>query len=341
MINEPEFPPLAIETVDSPPGPRYVIRTAADALQPQPPTEYIVDQMIVKRSVNVFYGEPGSKKTYSLLSLAVCVAGGMNWLGYSVNQCKVLIIDEESGETRLSKRLGAALRGEEMDAETPVSYVSLANFKLDNLKDRDDLKSLILSEGAELVIIDALADVMDGDENSKQDIQPVFNSLRKIAEDTGAAIIVIHHSNKAGGYRGSSAIKGAIEIMVLVTSQEESNSITFECEKNRDGNRIKWGAVATWMEWDTPGETFTLRPYAADNKRSYSKGERYVLRYLEDNGDSPLTEIMGAADSCSPNTAKVAVYSLVDKGAIYRTNPEDKGRGTVARYDLKAGYDEL
>ncbi len=62
---------------------------------------------------------------------------------------------------------------------------------------------------AKLVIIDALADVMaGGDENSVKDTQPVFMQLRKIAEETGAAILVIHHVNKMGDYRGSTAIPG-------------------------------------------------------------------------------------------------------------------------------------
>ena len=89
----------------------------------------------------------------------------------------------------------------------------------DQTSDTILLEALIAETEAGLVIIDSLSSVMDGDENSKQDTQPVFTNLRHVAELTGAAIIVIHHSNRAGGYRGSSAIKGALEAMVQVNSK--------------------------------------------------------------------------------------------------------------------------
>ena len=81
---------------------RYVIRDASYALAPLPPIEWIIDQLISEGSVNLFYGEPGSKKTYSLLSLGVCVALGKSWLRFDTSQQDVLIIDEESGERRLA-----------------------------------------------------------------------------------------------------------------------------------------------------------------------------------------------------------------------------------------------
>ena len=67
------------------------------------------------------------------------------------------------------------------------------------------------------MILDVLADLMTGDENSKQDTQPVFNALRRISEQSGAAIIVIHHANKMGGHRGSSVIKDAPDILLQVS----------------------------------------------------------------------------------------------------------------------------
>ena len=68
--------------------PRFIVRDAEYALQPQPPHEWIIEQLITEGSVNVFYGEPGSKKTYTLFSLAVCVALGRPWLGFSVESYK-------------------------------------------------------------------------------------------------------------------------------------------------------------------------------------------------------------------------------------------------------------
>lgn len=314
--------------------PRWIVRTAADALAPQPPVEYVLKGLITAGSVNLFYGPPGSKKTYAMIAQAVCVASGLPWVEFGVEPRKVLIIDEESGERRLLRRLGEALRGEELGPETHVSFVSLAGFKLDNPNDVELLRTLIISEGAGLVVIDALADIMTGDENSKQDTQPIFTALRKIAEETNAAIIVIHHSNKAGGYRGSSAIMGAVDLMVQVESETGKNIITFKSEKARDELPQEWSAVATWIKDEEHGDRFTLRPCENERSTHYSKAESYVLRYLEEHGASPIPAIEAAADTCSPRAANLAVYALAGKRKIYRTNPGAKGRGVSAIYDI-------
>jgi predicted ATP-dependent serine protease len=278
----------------------------------------------------MFYGEPGSKKTYSLLSMAVCVALGKSWLDFMVSPRTVLFVDEESGERRFTMRLAAAIRGEFGNEDIPLKFVNYPGFKLDSKDDPAELERLITDTGAGLVIIDALADVMDGDENSKKDTQPVFTALRKIADHTDAAIIVIHHSNKSGGYRGSSAIKGALDLMVKIESEEGSHTIIFKTEKSRDTAASKFAATATWSD----DLFYLVSADVLDKPSRLSKSQKYVLRYLEEHGSTPLPEIMGAADACSPNAAKQAVYSLVDKEMVYRTNPEERGRGVEAVYAL-------
>jgi len=322
--------PPALETPgESQPAerPRFILRDAAFALQPQPPIDYIVDDLVTNSSVNVIYGEPGSKKTYTALSLAVCVATGQNWLGFKTRKNAVLILDEESGEKRLSRRLGEAIRGESGDTTCLIFYTSLAGFKLDDPVDPILIQALIEQSGARLVIIDALADIMDGDENDKKDVQPVFNALRKIAERTDSAILVIHHSNKAGGYRGSSAIKGSIDLMIQVTSENGSNLVTFNTEKNRDGDKTSWAAEAIWAE-----DQFFLKPTTRQLSER-NRAETHIINFLKENGASYIDDMMASSDTCSTQGVRQAVYVLVRKGIIVRTNTGTKRR---AIYDLSA-----
>ena len=111
------------------------------------------------------------------------------------------------------------------------------------------LEELIKKSGARLVNIDSLVDVIPGaDENSVKDMQPLFTNLRGIADRTQAVIILIHHSNRNGGYRGSSALKGAVDVLLKVTSTPGEKMIQFEVEKNRDGEPIKFTAEAHFEE---------------------------------------------------------------------------------------------
>ena len=170
-----------------------------------------------------------------------------------------------------------------------------------------------------------------GDENSVKDTQPVFMQLRKIAEDTGAAIIVIHHVNKMGGYRGSTAIPGAIDNMVLITSDEDSNLITFKSLKVRDGVPFEFSAKAHRDEdrfWLTVAD-----PQEIKNKEQLGKPHHYVMHFLEGrDGEALLTAVEENADRCKPQAAKSAVYDLVEWGYLFRS--DGGGRGTKATYKL-------
>lgn len=307
---------------------RWTIHRAAEALQPQPELEYLIENIVIRGSVNLFYGEPGSKKTYSLLHMGICVAMGIKWLDFATRKTNVLIVDEESGKVRMNRRLAEIMRGEATDSDLPCQYVSLAGFKLDDPKDAVLFESLIIETSSELVILDSLSDLMDGDENSKQDTQPVFQVLRRIAENTNAAIIVIHHSNKTGGYRGSSAIKGAVDLMVQVTSEDGSDRIDFKTEKTRDSEAIKFSAKAFWEEG-----RFFMNRMEYEDQAVLGKAQEYVLRYLEEHGPSTVDDIKAGADVCSPNGARSAVYSLAKLERIKRTNP-GQSIMTAAIYDL-------
>lgn len=129
-----------------------------------------------------------------------------------------------------------------IDHDIPLKFASLEGFDMHNPNDVDKLQSLIEKTHAKVIIIDSLADIMSGkDENSVKDVQPVFLALRKISEKTQSAIIVIHHKNKNGGYRGSSAIKGAVDLLLTV-KKSGSNGIEFNIEKTRDTEPYKFGA---------------------------------------------------------------------------------------------------
>jgi hypothetical protein len=312
---------------DGPKPPRYLLHTAVEALQPQPPVPWIIDGLLSAGSVALVVGAPGSAKTYSLLDAAVCVAQGAPWLTCATRQAPVLVVDEESGPRRMARRLGDVLRGHSAGPETPVFYTSLARFDLRKAGDLAALADAVDETGARLVIVDALVDTMPGgDENAVADVHPVFMALRGIAETTGAAIVVIHHTNKAGGYRGSSAMHGAVDVMILV--KKEGDGLTFDMSKNRDGEPGRFAAVGYWEEgrfWLSP-----VTPSA--EKRVYPVSERYVLRWLSEHGASTTPDIAQHADSCSERAATLAVYRLADRGLVHRV--DGGSAGTVATYAL-------
>ena len=313
---------------------RIVIRDAAYYLSERPPIEYIVERLIAESSVNVWFGQWGAKKTWAAIDLAVCVASGKQWLGMAVKPCNVLIIDEESGDTRLANRIKDTMRGELgqlANASVPIKSVSLAQFNL--LKRPDDadlLARLVLELDAKLVIIDALADVMlGGDENAVKDTQPVFANLRFIAELTGAAFIVIHHANKLGGYRGSSAIAGAIDTLLSVESKQDNSLITFKTEKMRDGEPLHFACEANWTD-----EGFYLTQSEATEKAFLSKSQQYVLDFFTEKGDGEFSDLLDFTDKniYTESALRKAVQYLTNEKLLKRK--DSGGKGAKAIYGI-------
>jgi RecA-family ATPase len=303
----------------------YALRNDNDAIQPQPPIDYIITDLITNSSLNVFYGEAGSKKTYSILSMAVAVANGKEWLGFVTKKSPVLIIDEESGEKRFARRLNETMRGADCLATGQIFYISLAGFKLDRKEDIKTIESEINRTESKLVIFDALADIMDGDENSKKDVQPVMNALRKIADNTDSSIILIHHSNKSGGYRGSTAIKASSDLMVQVSSDLDDSIVTFKTEKNRDGSYISWSAEATW-----DNDKFYFESTSPINKNNGR--EEYILNYLRENGESLVSDIIENPAGYAKQGIRKTIYNLAKDNKVIRTNPETGNKG--AKYNI-------
>jgi RecA-family ATPase len=313
---------------------RIVIRDAAYYLSERPPIEYVVEKLIAESSVNVWFGQWGAKKTWAAIDLAVCVASGKQWLGMATEPCNVLIIDEESGDTRLANRIKDTMRGElgqMANASVPIKSVSLAQFNL--LKRPDDadlLARLVLELDAKLIIIDALADVMlGGDENAVKDTQPVFANLRFIAELTGAAFIVIHHANKGGGYRGSSAIAGAIDTLLSVESKQDNSLITFKTEKMRDGEPLNFACEANWTD-----EGFYLTQSEITERAFLSKSQQYVLDFFTEKGDGEFSDLLDFTDKniYTESALRKAVQYLTNEKLLKRK--DSGGKGAKAIYGI-------
>ncbi len=316
-----------------------VVFSLFDAMEPQPPIDWVVEGLIAESSVTLLVGKGGSKKTYAMLDLAVCVATGADWLGFPTTKQAVLFIDEETGTKRLKRRLGAVGRGhllERSDAkDTPVFCTSLANYDLLTVDGLLRLEKALEMTKARVVILDALVDFMlGGDENAVQDVQRVFHGLREISDRTGVTAVVIHHPSKTGTYRGSTAMRNAVDLMLNVKSDKGSNLILFETDKARDIEPIDFAALSHFEAgdvWLTP----TLIDVAKAEEGHLAKSEQYVYDFLQDEGATrTVTITSNKPDNVKKGAIRKAIQRLVRRGLIKRI--DEGAAGQEATYDLAA-----
>ena len=185
-----------------------------DLTLPPPEYEWLVDGIIAKGDTTLLVGEPNVGKSWITLSLAVAMANGDDkWINWNLNHHgKVLYVDEENPHDVVYHRL-RQLGAEKLDN---MRYLHRQGIRLDRRFDRflDDA----IAYQPSLIVLDSLTRLHTQDENNAGAMAALFNdSINVLTKETGAAIIVLHHTNKgdaSSSYvrtRGSSDIGAAVD----------------------------------------------------------------------------------------------------------------------------------
>lgn len=310
--------------------PIRTVHNAEVALRPPPEPKFCIPGLLGQPSLNLLVGDPGHKKSLLATDLAISVAMGKPWLDFPVIQQPVLLVEEESGFFRLWKRLNSALTAHGASAETPFHFISVGSFDFRREDDMTDLTRIARSVKAGLIVIDALANIMvGGDENSVTSVQPILRNLRSVALGCSAAVLVIHHTNKSGDYRGSSSLSAGVDHMLSVHSPPGQDLIRLKTLKSRDTKFVLLHAKANFKP-DRFHLSFTDEKL--EDKPSINSTSLQVLKSLAKLGHATTQQLMEANRPSAPTTIRKIIYELMVGGYINRA---DSGRrGKPATYQL-------
>ncbi|MBI3441575.1 MAG: AAA family ATPase [Proteobacteria bacterium] len=205
-------------------------------LQNLPKREPLIKGVIDRRGLSVMVGDPNCGKTFNALDMALHIALGWSWRGRKTRQGKVLYVAAEGG-LGIVERLQAFCLHHNL-TEIPNFYLlpKSVNF-FSNPEDAEEIiNEIIILDGIELVVIDTLSQVLaGGNENSSEGAGTVLQNCKTIQQQTGAHIMIVHHTGKNGEYRGFSGILGNIDTMIKVTDND--GIIIAGFEKQRDGKK--------------------------------------------------------------------------------------------------------
>jgi RecA-family ATPase len=196
--------------------------------------EFLVNRFLDEGKITVLAGEAGTGKTYLSLELIRCVSLGEPFLSMNTKKGNCLFIDCESDRTTLKMRIKALEQASGQNMK--LNYIC-EQIKFDN-QSVIEIVEFIKNKNISLLVIDSLmASNIGANENDVKDINLYFEKMRIITKETGATIIIIHHLNKSGGVRGSSAIIGAVDNLYKLTAQaqaKELKHLKISSEKNRN-----------------------------------------------------------------------------------------------------------
>ncbi|NIV34994.1 MAG: AAA family ATPase, partial [Anaerolineae bacterium] len=259
--------------------PIWTIYTLADAYKPRDPIQYVVSGLFALPSLSIVYGPPGCMKTMLLTDMAACIASGSPWLEPLPNlakrtakktlKCPVLWMDFDNGSRVMHERLEAAGRVRNMPEDAPLYYASMPDPWLDmgNPVSAKILEHHARSLGAKAIIVDNLGNVSGKADENSADMGKVMSHFRRLAEETGAAVIVVHHQRKSNGtsgragetLRGHSSIEAAIDLALLIERENQADQLKIKSTKTRGVDVSPFGAMFTFTHKLPTTELKTMR----------------------------------------------------------------------------------
>jgi hypothetical protein len=241
----------------------------------------------------------------------------------------VAYVDEEVGMQRFWKRVNHSLVAHQATRETPFHFVSPGNYDFRDVWDAWDLAGHAVELGAHLIVVDALVDVIGNrDESAVASVMPVFLHLRQIAQRAQAAVVVLHHTNKHGLFRGSSAIASAVDLMLAIDSEPSSSLINVRALKSRENLPPPFTAQAIFA----PDKCWLTEAKPADVDIELSPTASAVLGVLSAGPATTPSTMNALSGNYSAESVRQTIHRLTVTGHIIRAN--EGSHGTLASFEL-------
>lgn len=325
---------------------RFAVVPFADFAN-RPAPGWVIKGVLPQADLVVAYGPSTAGKSFVLIDMGMAIARGVPWRGKKVRQGRVVYICAE-GAGGFRNRLKAYAIANEIDPKgVPFGVINAApNFLLK--KDVDDVREAInAAEGAEVIIVDTLAQVTPGaNENAAEDMGEAIANARAVGAATGAMVILVHHMGKdtTKGGRGWSGIKAAADAEFEIMRDEVADKRWIETTKQKDGpDNGRWGfrLQEVRIGEDEDGDPITscviadADPPVVERKsrvRSWGEWEKAVMdaMALLEMTPEPITMplIIEAAVSARTNVegplwrqrgnARKAIEGLIKKGDLWK-----------------------
>lgn len=214
---------------------RFRFLTDTD-VENQPPIGWQWDGIIPAGSFGEIHAQPGGGKSFLALAIALCSGTGRSLFGRAMKRGPVIYVAAE-GSAGLGPRVSAWKHSEESYERANVHFAT----EPVELLDTDSvgqflaaIDALHLPQAPVLIVLDTLARcLIGGEENSARDVGLAINGIDCIRRETGAAVLVIHHTRKDGeSERGSTALRGACDVMISL--KRDGDRLTMTCDKQKD-----------------------------------------------------------------------------------------------------------
>lgn len=210
-----ERPPLTFLTIDE--------------LRNRPRPSWMIQGLLRQASLAMLVGDFGTYKSFIALAWALALASGRDWVGHPVKGGAVAYVAAEGAGGQIDRLDAWALHE---GCPLPDNF-RILDQTIDLVGDNEPLlEALAEIEDLCLVVVDTVARTFVGNENLQEDANAYVAAADRIKAETGATVLLIHHNNRQGEYRGSTVIPGALDTMI--GAEKTADGVRLSCLKMKD-----------------------------------------------------------------------------------------------------------
>ena len=302
---------------------------------------WIVAGYLARGELVFLAGAGGSLKSWTVAHLAAAIDGGFPWLGaFEVKAERVLFVEQERAGNLLYQLQRIEVGERTTLGSDRLRIVAPCDLPLSEPEAQDALKAAVTSFNPDVVIINALRDVLGrANENSPTEMAALLRVLGRLAEASDCCIVILDHFNKAGMagvVRGSMAHGGTAQkyneadsVLIAERPRDEMGKgegpATLSVTKRRSGDPGNPFAVSVT---DTPDGGVLVR--AETDVKRLSAIAQLVYDALTDG--SALVEDLVERTNKTRDNVKKGLGELRNAGLV-ESEGEDGKAHTYRRTD--------
>jgi RecA-family ATPase len=176
-------------------------------------TDFIVENRIPRGAISMLAGPPGSSKSWLAYDLILsALAGEPSWLGEVMNikrREEALILNFDNPTNELGRRMRRLGLGYD---ESRIKFHSPDRNALKLPGSAEDLLAMVDAIKPTIVLCDSLRQSHTSDENDSGEMAEIMGHFKTWVQDSGASVILIHHTNKDTLATGTGSVRGSVEI---------------------------------------------------------------------------------------------------------------------------------
>jgi hypothetical protein len=241
--------------------------------------DWCVEPILPRGRQAGLFSPAGAGKSLLAVDVAAAKATGRSVLGHPAQDpVPVVYIDQEMNSEDLRERLGDLGYGPGDDLSKLHYYQLSALPPLDSPEGGDALLAIVALSCAQLVVLDTVARIVAGDENSADTYRDFFRCTGCRLKGTGTALLRLDHAGKdpSKGQRGSSSKNDDLDIVWRLHATEDRVVLT------RVKSRVSYVPSEVSLTRETePALRHVLAPVAVP------AGTAEVIELLDELGIAP------------------------------------------------------